>query len=186
MSVTKTLSAAVIVLASATGAYASSITVSIFDAASYNTGFGAAPNVGEDFETLGGSLGAGEVSDGFSTAVGSFSTLGGTGGGGTVTGLPGNTGNLLALRNGNVYGRENTVPTGGSRFLDSNDTRGVAWGVAIGKKFDAGSFIQKLHAATPKIITGMYDEPMKLALSLDSPAIQKSCRVCSPDKPQAI
>jgi hypothetical protein len=141
MSVTKTLSAAVIVLASATGAYASSITVSIFDAASYNTGFGAAPNVGEDFETLGGSMGAGEVSDGFSTAVGSFSTLGGTGGGGTVTGLPGNTGNLLALRNGNVYGRENTVPTGGSWFLDSNDTWGMSWDVAIGKKFDAVSFI---------------------------------------------
>ena len=141
MTFLKTVSAAAIVLVSTASAQASSITVSIFDAASYNAGFGLAPTVGEDFEQLGRTLGEGEVANGFGTAVGTFSTLGGTGGGGTVTGLPGNTGESLALRDGNVFGRENTVPTGGSWFLDSNDTWGMSWDVSIGSKFDAISFI---------------------------------------------
>lgn len=116
---------------SAAAAQAATISVSVLDAATYNAGFGTGPNVGEDFEALGAANGEGEVANGFATAVGTFSTLGGTGTGGTVTGLPGNTGTLLALRDGNVFGRDNTTPTGGSWFLDSNDTWGMSWNVGV-------------------------------------------------------
>jgi len=112
-------------------AQAATITVSVLDAADFNSGFASGSNVGEDFEALGASNGEGEVDDGFATAVGTFSTLGGTGTGGTVTGLPGNTGEKLALRNGNVFGRENITPAGGNWFLDSNDTWGMKWDVAL-------------------------------------------------------
>ncbi|MGS4946641.1 VPLPA-CTERM sorting domain-containing protein [Meridianimarinicoccus sp. RP-17] len=85
----------------------------------------------EDFE----GFGAGEVTSAFSTAVGTFSTLGGTGSGGTVSGTPGNTGTDLYLRDAGVFGRVNTTP-GGSNFLDSNDTFGVEWVVDTGSMFD--------------------------------------------------
>jgi hypothetical protein len=49
-----------------------------------------------------------------------FSTLGGTGSGDSVTG----NGKNLAVRTGTNFGRVNTT-LGGSRFLDSNDTFGM-------------------------------------------------------------
>ena len=106
--------------------------------AAYNSTFGTGGNIFEDFEALGSANGAGEVANGFSTAVGTFSTLGGVGSGGTVTGLPGNSGSMLALRDGSVFGRQNISPDGGSWFLDSNDTWGLSWDVALagGKAFD--------------------------------------------------
>ncbi|MEQ8901139.1 MAG: VPLPA-CTERM sorting domain-containing protein [Roseovarius sp.] len=123
-------------------AQAATITVSVLDAAAYNGSFGSGSNVGEDFEALGALEGEGEVADGFATAVGTFATLGGQGTGGTVTGLPGNSGKLLALRDGNVFGRENITPDGGAWFLDSNDTWGMDWDVALagGQAFSAVMF----------------------------------------------
>jgi len=115
----------------AMSAQAATITVSVLDAADFNGSFGSGSNIGEDFEALGDANGEGEVNNGFATAVGTFSTLGGTGTGGTVTGLPDNTGEKLALRDGNVFGRENITPEDGNWFLDSNDTWGMAWDVAL-------------------------------------------------------
>lgn len=127
---------------SAAAAQAATITVSVLDAAAFNSGFGGPGTVTEDFEALGAAHGAGEVADGFATAVGTFATLGGTGSGGTVSGLPGNSGRLLALRDGNVFGRVNTTPADGLWFLDSNDTWGMDWdvGLAGGRAFDKVMF----------------------------------------------
>lgn len=116
-------------------AFAASITVSDFNAGAYNTivsGYGSV--VVEDFE----GYNEGNVANGFSTAVGSFSTLGGTGTGGTVTKADfDNDGSLLAVRDGNVYGRHSTTKDmsgdrSDDKFLDSNDTYGIAWMVSLG------------------------------------------------------
>lgn len=120
--------------------HAATITVSTYSTGSYNSLTGTGTFVGEDFEGLGTSKGEGQVGGSLQTAVGSFSSIGGTGTGGTVTGgdqPSGNTGTQLALRNGNVFGRENLVPTSGSWFLDSNDTIGMIWNVALagGRQF---------------------------------------------------
>ena len=126
--------------ATAAPGFAASITVSNFSKGAYN----AASSLGgitEDFE----SFREANVSNGFSTAVGRFSTLGGKGTGGTVTrsGFA-NDGTKLAVRDGNVYGRTSTTKslTGNkahNKFLDSNDTYGIRWDVSIG-----GSVFQKL------------------------------------------
>lgn len=134
-------------------AHAASITVSQFSVGSYTDALGTGTYTGENFEDLGLALGEGEVTSPFSTAVGTISTLGGTGNGGTVTGLPGNTGTDLALRDGNVFGRTNTTPLGGKWYLDSNDTWGMSWNVSTGGQFnriifsladgsDAGAFLR--------------------------------------------
>ncbi len=113
-------------------ASAATINVSVFDAAAYNPTFGIGTVVTEDFETLGTTLGEGEVGASLASNVGSFSSLGGTGTGGTVTGLTGNTGTELALRDDSVFGRTNTTPNAGDWFLDSNDTYGIRWDVSLG------------------------------------------------------
>jgi hypothetical protein len=120
---------------------AASITVSTFNPSAYLDLLATGTFVGEDFETLGATRGEGEVAGPLSTAVGTFVTAGGTGSGGTVTGLPGNTGRHLALRDGDVYGRNNAVPVGGGWFLDSNDTFGMIWNVAVGGLFDTVAFV---------------------------------------------
>lgn len=137
MSMNKLAIAAVLTLAGTFGVNAATITVSTFDAGSYNGGFGAPGNVGEDFEQLGGSRGEGEVGPALSTSVGTFKSLGGTGSGGSVIG----SGTELALRDGKVFGRKNTVPQGGSWFLDSNDTWGMNWAVSTGGLFSRLSFV---------------------------------------------
>ena len=116
----------------ATAAQATSITVSTLDATAHNVGFGTGTNIGEDFEALGQSMGEGEVGLSLATAVGTFSTIGGVGSGGTVTQLTNNTGKQLALRDGSVFGRDNTTPGTGAWFLDSNDTFGMIWNVDLG------------------------------------------------------
>lgn len=95
---------------------------------------GPNPQVLEHFEVY-GSHGEAEVGINFDTYVGTFNTLGGVGNGGTVTGLAGDTGTSLALRQGNTFGRENTT-TGGHWYLDSNDTYGIGWFVNTGALFD--------------------------------------------------
>lgn len=115
--------------------FAASITVSDFNKGAYDaivSGYGSA--VVEDFE----GYAEGNVANGFATSVGTFSTMGGTGTGGTVTGADfANDGSLLAIRDGNVYGRRSTTSAlsgdkADNQFLDSNDTYGIAWMVSLG------------------------------------------------------
>ncbi|WP_170761267.1 hypothetical protein [Ruegeria lacuscaerulensis] len=155
MKLIKMLTAASVAAFCSASAHALTIDVIEFTEASYKSNFGSGSKVFEGFETHGAARGEGEVSNGFSTSVGTFSTLGGVGSGDTVAGLPGNSGRMLALREGGVFGRENISPNGGSWFLDSNDTWGVNWDVALagGKSFsklmfaisdasDAGGFLR--------------------------------------------
>lgn len=137
------VSAALLALC-AGAAQAASISVTPFDPDT--VGPGTATNIVEDFEALGAAGGEREVADGFATAVGTFSSLGGLGSGGTVVPLPGPDavyGNELALRTGTVYGRDNAAPDGGAWFLDSNDTFGMIWDVALagGGAFSRVSFV---------------------------------------------
>lgn len=110
-------------------------TITLGGIGDYDSLLGSGPQVVEDFETVTPTPTEGEVGADFVTAVGTFNTLGGTGTGGTVTGLPGNTGTELALRDGNTFGRVNTT-TGGRWYLDSNDTWGLSWDVDVGMMFD--------------------------------------------------
>lgn len=129
---------------------AATISVNIFDAMSYNGTYGAIANtVTQDFEDIDGNPlttnTEGQIGASLATNVGTFETLGGQGSGGTVTGggqPSGNNGTQLALRNGNVFGRANTTPTNGQWFLDSNDTWGMTWNVALagGQAFSAIAF----------------------------------------------
>lgn len=135
----KQLMIAAILAATGTGATAASISVSTFSVTDYNdilSGFST--SVVEDFE----SYSEGNVDDGFATAVGTFSSVGGTGSGGTVNdpdpGFPGtNDGSKLTIRDGDVYGRTSTTAelSGNPEddlFLDSNDTFGIDWTASIG------------------------------------------------------
>lgn len=137
----KTLvTATALVALGALSAQAATINISDFSAASYGAATGAwATSVVEDFE----GFSEGNVADGFSTAVGTFESAGGTGSGGTVNdsvakgNFAGNNGALLAVRDGNVYGRQSTTSlltsdAGDDSFLDSNDTFGIQWNVSLG------------------------------------------------------
>ncbi|WP_299676282.1 VPLPA-CTERM sorting domain-containing protein [uncultured Roseobacter sp.] len=137
MSIWTVAGAAALTLACTFGASATTIKVSTFDAGSYNSSFGGPNATGEDFETLGANMGEGEVGASLGTAVGTFESLGGTGTGGSVIG----TGTELALRDGKLFGRQNTVPQGGSWFLDSNDTWGMKWDVETGGLFNKLTFV---------------------------------------------
>ncbi|MEO0486545.1 MAG: VPLPA-CTERM sorting domain-containing protein [Pseudomonadota bacterium] len=138
----RTTFAAVAVIALWAGAAsASTISISSFSVSSYNSLLGTLDDVvSEDFEDAT----VGNVSQGFMTDVGDFSTLGGTGSGGTVSNANfSNNGSLLAIRDGNVYGRTSTTRllTGNAaddQFLDSNDTFGIEWNVSLsnGAMFD--------------------------------------------------
>ncbi|MEM7752546.1 MAG: VPLPA-CTERM sorting domain-containing protein [Pseudomonadota bacterium] len=115
-------------------AVASTVTVTGFSTSAYNSAVGSMSSaVVQDFETYG----EGNIADGFTTNVGSFSSLGGTGSGGTVTGAGfNNDGSLLAIRDGNVFGRVSTTSalSGDAEddmFLDSNDTHGIVWDVML-------------------------------------------------------
>lgn len=115
--------------------FAASITVSNFNAGAYNGIVSGYENVvTEDFE----GFSKGNVANGFATSVGTFSTLGGTGSGGTVTGAGFyNDGSLLAVRDRNVFGRRSTTSAlsgdkSDNKYLDSNDTYGISWMVSLG------------------------------------------------------
>lgn len=140
----KSIALAAALVGAASVASASTITISAFgpDATNYNTAISTFSNlVSENFE----GATVGNVDNGFVTAVGTFSTLGGTGSGGTVSNAPfANDGTKLAIRDGNVYGRTSTtkILTGNSaddQFLDSNDTFGIEWVADLG-----GSMFNKL------------------------------------------
>lgn len=137
---TSVLAAAVAVVLPMVPAFAASIAVTEYNPAIFAIVEGTISHTGEDFETLGSTLGEGEVGSDFGTAVGTFNTLGGTGTGGTVSNLSGNTGTELALRDGNTYGRYNTQPLDGDWYLDSNDTYGIDWDVSTGSTFNTVIF----------------------------------------------
>ena len=116
-------------------AVAATINVSAFDKAAYDSAVGSMGHaVVQNFE----GTSEGNVANGYTTNVGTFSTLGGIGSGGTVTNADfANDGSMLALRDGNVYGRTSTTKalTGNAAddmFLDSNDTYGIRWDVSLG------------------------------------------------------
>ena len=118
---------------------AATITVQDFDAADYAAAVGAGSYLVENFETPGNVAGEGEVGPDLVVDAGRFYSLGGTGSGGTVRNLAGNTGTELALRDGNTYGRRDTV--GGRWYLDSNDTYGIGWQVGSTSMFDTVMFV---------------------------------------------
>lgn len=158
-------------------AFSATINVTSFNAGAYNSivdGYGAA--VVENFE----SFSEGNVANGFSTAVGTFSTMGGTGSGGTVTGADfANNGSLLAVRDGNVFGRTSTTSqlTGSSAddmFLDSNDTFGIEWNVSLGGNMfdrlvltltdasDVGAFMRIVVGQTVYELAGLPNASKKI------------------------
>ena len=126
----KTLAAAVALAFAANAGAATTITVTDFDAASYQmTARSLGTSTVEDFE----SYSEASVANGFSTSVGTFSSIGGQGSGGTVTqsGFA-NDGSTLTIRDANVFGRSSTTSEifgdkTADKFLDSNDTFGIAW-----------------------------------------------------------
>jgi hypothetical protein len=149
----KVLLAAAMGLLVAAPAFATPISVSVFSKADYDAKLGGFTySVIENFE----SFNEGNVDNGFPTAVGMFSTVGGTGGGGTVRdtiaqgNFANNDGSKLAIRDGNVYGRTSTTAqlTGvrtNDKFLDSNDTYGIEW---TAKLAGGGLFDQLLFTLT--------------------------------------
>ncbi|MEM6408529.1 MAG: VPLPA-CTERM sorting domain-containing protein [Pseudomonadota bacterium] len=116
-------------VALATAASATTIDITSYSASAFGDATAGLMDVSTTgFEREGLLLGESEVTPGgtLDTSVGSFETVGGTGSGGTVGQIAGNTGTNVAIRDGNVYGRTNTT-AGGSYFLDSNDTFGIRW-----------------------------------------------------------
>ena len=128
------LLSACLMVAVAAPASAATIKASHFTKAKYDAQTSNFVVATENFE----GFGEGNVADGFSTAVGRFYSLGGTGTGGTVTNADfANDGSMLAVRDGRVYGRRSTTSylTGDGSdqmFLDSNDTMGIKWTADIG------------------------------------------------------
>jgi len=118
---------------------AATITVTAFDADVFAADIAAGRFIGSNFEREGTIHGEREVGSSLTTGVGTFHSLGGTGTGGTVRGLAGNTGRELALRDGNTYGRRDVL--GGQWYLDSNDTYGIGWSVTANRLFDTVTFI---------------------------------------------
>lgn len=97
----------------------------------------------EDFEALGAGLdGVSGVERGsFDTAVGTVSTVGGSGSGDTINGSSfANTGSGLALRSTSTLGRSNST-LGGNWFMDSNDTLGLSLALNSGDNFNRIGFI---------------------------------------------
>ncbi len=126
----------------ATTGSAATISVSDFSASAFQataTSFGA--TITEDFE----GFAEGVHAVGTPTAVGTFATIGGKGSGGTVTksGFA-NDGTTLTVRDGNVFGRRSTTAiltadASKDKFLDSNDTHGIAWTASLG-----GAWLDKI------------------------------------------
>ena len=131
----KTLTAATLAFGVTAGAAsAASITVQTFTQAAYDAYVASLSGaVVEDFE----SFGYQEYVGGVNTAVGDFATIGGVGSGSTIVG----TATDVAVKSfdGTAGGRSNTT-VGGSQWLDSNDTFGIAWDVDTGSLFNSVGF----------------------------------------------
>lgn len=136
----KTLTIAGALALGATAASAASIKVETFSQqayADYKGGF--ARTTVEDFEGFADVIGTGGEISPVETAVGTFTTIGATGTGGSVIG----SGEELTVRTqgSNSFGRSNTT-VGGQYYLDSNDTFGIEWDVALagGAMFNSLAF----------------------------------------------
>lgn len=134
---TKTITLAAALALGATAASAASITVETYSRSAYAAYLaGTNSRTVEDFENIVPK--SAEISP-VATAVGIFDTLGGTGTGGSVIG----TGTQLAVRTkgSNAFGRTNTTD-GGKFYLDTNDTFGIGWDVALagGMSFNSIAF----------------------------------------------
>lgn len=133
----RTLALGTAALVWASAAAAVTIDVETWSTGAYDTATaGWAQKTVETFE----GFSMGQITGPLATDVGSFATLGGTGSGASIIGdMPGNTdkGTDLAIRTAPNHGRVNTT-TGGKTFLDSNDTLGMVWAVALagGTMFD--------------------------------------------------
>jgi hypothetical protein len=122
-------------LAFAGSAQAATVTSSTYNQSAWNTFLSTTTGVVENFESFAEDEYLNE-DGGLLTSIGTFKRDGGNdGGGGTVTGadaqLFGNTGEGVAVRDGNVFGRSNSTP-GGSKFFDSNDLERVMLDVWLG------------------------------------------------------
>ena len=144
MKIMRDMIAAGLLTAMAGAAGAATVSVTLAPVSGYAALTSTWNAVSQDFEAVGAS-GSGKQREValVSTNVGTFRTLGGKGTGDTIKDklgnvTPKNTGTKIALRNRPVYGRENVLPLGGKWYLDSNDTFGIGWSVALagGKQFD--------------------------------------------------
>lgn len=126
----KTIVSAVATLATliSPAAFAATISISTFSIADFNAKTGV--SVIENFETRSES---GVLSGPLSSKVGTFSSAGGSGDGGNTSTCVSNGGCVsnLALQIDTVNGQGNLVPTSGTRSLNSNDTFGIIWDVAL-------------------------------------------------------
>ncbi len=157
--------------------FASTITVSSFSKSSYDSAVASMSSaVVQNFE----GMSEGNIANEYATNVGTFSTLGGTGTGGTVTGADfANDGSKLALRDGNVFGRSSTTKAlsgdlGDDMFLDSNDTWGIRWNVSLGGSLfnrlvftltdatDVGATMYINAGGTTRILSGLGNAVTKL------------------------
>ncbi len=126
----KTIAIASAIALTAGAASAASITVELFTQDAYDAYVSSfARTTVEDFEGFAGAVGTGAEVSPVTTAVGTFTTIGATGSGGSVIG----GGDALTVRTqgSNGFGRVNTT-VGGSYYLDSNDTFGVDWDAMLG------------------------------------------------------
>ncbi len=157
--------------------FASTITISSFSKSSYDSAVASMSSaVVQNFE----GMSEGNIANEYATNVGTFSTLGGTGTGHTVTSADfANDGSKLALRDGNVFGRSSTTKAlsgdlGDDMFLDSNDTWGIRWNVSLGGSLfdrlvftltdatDVGATMYINAGGTTSILSGLGDAVTKL------------------------
>lgn len=123
------IAAALLISAIGGAASAASIQVQTFSAAAYDA-FVDSTNViaTEDFEGITSDSFVEDDGSGFATSVGTFDTIAGhTGTGSSVLG----DGDGITVRDSNGFGRVNTT-AGGSYWLDSNDTQGIAFNASAG------------------------------------------------------
>jgi len=127
----KVIIGAALAALTAGAASASTITVSTFSIADFDTETAGPGFVIENFEALGAGLGQGPVGASLSTSVGTFSAVGGTGAGTTCGTLDTPTCTEIALSQTSVNGQGNLVPDDGAWSLNSNDTQGIVWNVGF-------------------------------------------------------
>jgi len=125
----KTLAAtAVAALVTASAASATTISIATFTDAAFADYQAGNVLAYEDFEGYTAPAQyAGGLAGMNTSAVGDFTTLGGTGAGGSIIG----DGTDLAVDNNTSFGRANTTP-GGFNWLSSNDTSGILWEASAG------------------------------------------------------
>ena len=113
----------------ATGASATTISISTFDIANFGAATSTPSFVIQDFEAIGAGMGAGELAGPLATNVGTFAAMGGVGNGGTCqsNSVGGNCTQVALEQGDNSFDQGNHVPDNGEWSLNSNDTMGIQW-----------------------------------------------------------